>query len=62
MLREICPNIVFSGLNAEKYGQEKTPYLDTFHEHLHKMVNGLAHCSHYVGNEHLRNSKKLLKF
>ena len=30
-LREKCPNSVqISSSNAEKYGPEKTPYLDTF--------------------------------
>ena len=28
---------VFSGLNAGKYGPEKTPYLDTFHAVIHYM-------------------------
>ena len=31
VLREKCPNRVFSGSNVGKYGPEITPYLDTFH-------------------------------
>ena len=39
-MREKCPNTKFFsalyflifGLNTGKYGPEKTPYLDTFHE------------------------------